>query len=186
MNLNDNSYRGDQQYEYLELDDVNYNQCKYFEISEFQNKFKNVYNNFSILSQNVQSLRSKWDEFRDFIYEISNVNFKFSVIGIQEIWSISPDFSTYLEGYGNLISKLRQPRNENSNKVGGGIGLWISLDYKYEELENFSIFKEGIFESLFVKIYSNKDKYRIVGNIYRPPGASIREFNEILDESTGW
>ena len=184
MNVNNINGKGDQTYSNLSLDDLNLDTglCRYYEISEFQSKVKETKNNFSIISHNVQSLRSKWNDFEEFVSEVKVNDFEFSVIGIQETWLLPPDFPTYLDGYGNIISKTRKPKNHNSNIVGGGVGVWISNEYKYEQLDNISIFQEGIFESIFIKIFTNKEKYKIVGNIYRPPGGNIREFNSILDD----
>ena len=44
------------------------------------------------------------------------------------------------------------------------------------------MFNEKVFESLFIKINTSKNRFKIIGNIYRPPGSNINKFNEILQE----
>ena len=79
--------------------------CKYYDIEEFQVKTKYMDNNISFLSLNVQSLSNKWLDFKDFIEQLHTEMFEFSVIGIQEIWSL-PVFQTNLSGYKPLICHL--------------------------------------------------------------------------------
>ena len=42
--------------------------------------------NFSILTLNIESINAKFDELTIYIEELSKINFKFSVICLQETW----------------------------------------------------------------------------------------------------
>ena len=81
--------------------------CKYYEIKDFQNKIKASEQCFSTLSLNVRSLKGKWSEFNELISELNFDTFKFSVIGIQEVWNLPPSFSTKIKGYKPVIYKSR-------------------------------------------------------------------------------
>ena len=49
-----------------EIYDINAHSCKYYEISEFNTKFRNNTNSFSIYSHNVRSMNGHWDNYRYF------------------------------------------------------------------------------------------------------------------------
>ena len=62
--------------------------------------------------------------------------------------------------------------------------MWIDSNYSFEPIQKLSIFESGIFESQFIKLKTSKNKFCIVGNIYRPntaPKANIQKFNDILN-----
>ena len=180
-----NSNQGDpENIESLSGEELNINsglRCKYYEIEEFQSKVENISENFSVLSLNVQSLRGKWSEFKDLTDELNTGSFKFSVIGIQEIWSLPPHFSTNLPGYKPLISNLRAQTDGRSSNLGGGVGFWVNEHFPFTSLPEISIFEEKIFESIFIRVNTGKNEFKIIGNIYRAPGCNINEFNIKLD-----
>ena len=181
----DNSSQGVPDYtESLSGEELNINsglRCKYYEIEEFQTKVENISENFSVLSLNVQSLRGKWSEFKDLADELNIGPFKFSVIGIQEIWSLPPHFSTDLTGYKPLLSKLRSQPEGRSTNLGGGVGFWVDENLPFTLLPDISVFEEKIFESIFIRVNTGKNEFKIIGNIYRAPGNNITEFNLKLD-----
>lgn len=69
---------------------------------------ENISDNFSVLSLNVQSLKGKWSEFRDFVDELNTGSFKFSVIGIQEIWSLGGIYMVINHYYPNFVPNQRE------------------------------------------------------------------------------
>lgn len=70
----------------------------------------------SILSINIQSLPSKFDDFNDFINDLRVNNNDPDIICIQETWHIS-DSSLYdINGYHSLVYNIR------STARGGGCG----------------------------------------------------------------
>ena len=156
--------------------------CKYYEVEEFTNSFKDT-NKFSTLSFNIRSLVGKWVEFREFISSFSNSH-KFAVIALQEVWNVPKGVCYSLPGYKTFEYKIRDNTGRNSN-AGGGVGLWVKNNMDYEILDNISIFEPNFFESQFIKVITGKNKFTIIGNIYRPntgPTANLRKFIETLDE----
>ena len=157
--------------------------CKYYSIDEFQDKFKTNSNNFSVLSWNIRSLTGKLNEFHELITELNNQDFKFSVISIQETWNVPVNLNIDIPGYKPLIIKTRKCREKNN--IGGGVGCWVRDIYESETIDKISYFEDKIFESLFLKIKTGKNEFKIVGNIYRPPGSNtiffIDKLQEILD-----
>ena len=73
--------------------------------------------NFSILTLNIESINGKFDELTIYMYieELSKINFKFSVICLQETWlSDDVDLSTFqIAGY-DCISQ-----GKSCSKKGG-------------------------------------------------------------------
>ena len=64
------------------------------------------------------------------------------------------------------------------------MGIFVDANFEFETLEKYSIFCPRVFESIFVKIKTDKNKFYIVGNIYRPntsPLANIKRFNNELE-----
>ena len=78
--------------------DGNSHSCKYFEMSEFNTKFSSIKAKFSIYSHNVRSLNGHWDNSLDIINSAQPI--KFSVIALQEIWSVQKHYA--LEVYGKF------------------------------------------------------------------------------------
>ena len=58
----------------------------YYDIDSFKKLISNHNNIFSVLSLNIQSINAKFSELETFVEELLNVQFKFSVICLQECW----------------------------------------------------------------------------------------------------
>jgi hypothetical protein len=154
--------------------------CEYFDVNEFRNKVGFLSNQFSSLSFNIRSLPNKFEAFTHLLTDLNHSSFKFSVLGLQELWSVP--FTMSIPGYSKLEYKVRE---SSKNNAGGGVGLFIDENYEYEILDQFSVFIPNLFESIFVKIKLEKNKFTIVGNLYRPncgPQAKVSRFNEILSD----
>ena len=157
--------------------------CKYYEIDEFCKEFHTKCDSFSILSLNIRSLTGKLNDFKDFLNEINRDGFSFSVIGLQELWNIPPCLNTNIENFHPLVHKIRNSTNINRcNNIGGGVGFYISSKFDYEIIEDLSFFEERVFESIFIKLKLEKDKFKIIGNIYRAPGTDVNYFIEKLQQ----
>ena len=175
---------GNQSLTESELDDLGFSklqhelcpnlQCGYFEIDEFKNKIKGKKDIFSTLSLNIRSISNKINELQDLIHEISNDTFSFSAICLQELWCITENQKIELEGY-NFESLLRKVRR------GGGVGILLRSDLHYEVIHNISTIQDG-YESLFIKVFLTKDKYKLIGSIYRPPNSNLIEFNKWIND----
>ena len=59
-------------------------QSSYYDIDKFSEVAKTRLNDFSILTTNIESLNAKFDELLIHITELKNINFKYSVICLQE------------------------------------------------------------------------------------------------------
>ena len=79
-----------------------------------------------------------------------------------------------LKGYQPMIFKKRE------EKRGGGVGIFVRDGVEFEILPDLSIFQEDKYESLFIKVFDKKGKFKIIGNIYRPPNNSLDLFLEIF------
>ena len=73
--------------------------CSYYEVDDFHRDFGQVSNKFSTFSLNIRSLPGKWSEFRDMINNLNHINFKFSVIALQEVWNVPRGVFYDLVGY---------------------------------------------------------------------------------------
>ena len=99
-----------------------------------------------MLSFNICSIHGKFEEFKDFLLDIPN---KFSVICLQEVWSVSHDYP--IPGYQaiefNTCDALLPSPNRN---CGGGVGVFISEHLTYSRLELPNSFIPGTFESIWI------------------------------------
>lgn len=155
--------------------------CDYYDIDRFREEF--VQQKLSTFSCNVQSLPGKWSNFRDLIVDTISKDFKFSVIAIQELWNVPSGTSYSLPGYKQLEYKIRDPSGRRGG-AGGGVGVWVDDGLDYEILDNLSVFEPNFFESLFLKINTGRNKFFIIGNIYRPntgPTANLKLFIDKLN-----
>ena len=150
----------DSPYHDIEID------SKYYDIEDFI-RIKNEQSNISLLSLNIQSLSSKFNQFKDFHNELCSNKSNFDFMCLQEVYSIMDADFYHLENYHKIQSKTRTIHK------GGGVAFYISKSYKFEILDELSIFQEKIFESLFVKISLNSNTNIIIGNIYRSPSQPI-------------
>jgi hypothetical protein len=158
--------------------------CAYYETEQFQDKVKDLSNQISIFSMNIRSLPNKIHEFKDYLSELNHGQFKFNVIGLQEVWTVPLNTNLSLPGYSKIEAKVRD-NSKITNRSGGGVAFFVDEDMEYEILEKHSIFIPHVFESIFIKLKISKNRYMTIGNIYRPnsaPLASIVRFNDILSE----
>ena len=100
---------------------------------------------------------------------------------LQEIWSFPKFFKTDIPGYKPVVYKLRKQRENLSSIVGGGVACWVKNEHDFEVIDSLSVFEEKVFESIFLKVKVSPKKFKIIGNIYRPPNSNIDNFTEILD-----
>ena len=158
----------------LEINNVEHS-CKYYDTLEFKSKIDGCKENFSVLSLNIRSLHKNIDDLNELILENAcTKTFKFSVITLQEVWNLKNENTVKIEGYHPLVEKGRKGRQ------GGGVGIYIEEGYNYQTLDEF-YFIGDIYESLVVKIYTNKSKFKIIVNLYRIPNTSMKSFIEVVN-----
>ena len=152
--------------------------CKYRSMTEsFHHMKTNV--GLKVLSWNIHSLNSKFNEFLDFLKEYENNDCIFDLIIIQESWKVKNPNSLQLDGY-NFLYKTRV------ESEGGGVAFYINKNLKFREKSCFSIFEEKIFESLCVEIEVNKKEKVLISNVYRsncdhPQLTPLQQTNRFLD-----
>ena len=134
--------------------------CNYYEECDFITKFKNC-KSVSLLSLNIQSISSKFNELKSFIAEMQNNNIKFDFIALQELWCINDPAVYNLPDYHSLIYNTRTKRS------GGGVGFYINKCYNFKILHNLSLIVDGIYESIVVSVDVGS-KQVILASIYRP------------------
>ena len=95
----------------------------YLSMEEFQDasKFPSLNSNFSLLSLNVCSISSKYDKIKNFL---ANIPFNLTILGFQEIWSISREFP--LPGYQPLVYHTRDMNQVSRNANCGGGWVFMS------------------------------------------------------------
>ena len=92
--------------------------CRYYKMSELRKTFIKSKDNFSTYSHNVRSINGHWDTLLDIL--ISAQPIKFSVIALQEIWSVQKNYS--LDGYGKFEYITRDKNCPPNPNCGGGVG----------------------------------------------------------------
>ena len=137
---------------------------------------------FKILSLNCQSLQAKYEQIKLYLQIYKNANIEFNAICLQETW-LGEDYDTsllHMDGY-TLVSKGKKVSSH------GGVAIYLKSNITYEilDIEGNSEIWDGIFIKVSVTNNFGKEKYLIIGNIYRPPRDNIQNlktFNIELDE----
>ena len=153
----------------------NFFKCSYFSVEEFNDRFKERTEICSLLSYNIRSLKKNCKNLEKFLNSISNEKFDFSILSLQELWKIYNVQDVKIKGYQPLIFKGRESRN------GGGVGFMVKEGIKFQEITNLNIFKDSIIESMFIKVFTQNGKFKVIGNIYRPPNKDIDIFLQDLE-----
>ena len=94
-----------------------------------------VNNDISIMTFNIQSLNSKFNELKELVYTLNCNNCEPDIICLQELWQFPMEAEFLLPGYKPLIYKLRR-----GNTQGGGVRIYVKKDIDYFT-NNFCKFK---------------------------------------------
>ena len=149
--------------------------CDYYVEDKFNEMLHNQIQNdnyFSIFYLNIRSLQNKLD---DLITLLTNLDVKFSIVGITETWLQNSAHNVDIDGY-DFVFKNRE------FKLGGGVGLYVSNDLNFKIREDIRVPNEEVMEPLFIEIIRPHGKNIIVGIIYRPPNQSVDVFVENFSE----
>ena len=133
---------------------------------------------FTILSSNINSIHSKFNEIETFIELLKIQNFQFSAICFQECWLSEADDISHiqLDGY-----KCIYQGKSCSNKGG----LIIYLHEQFSHTVRMSLNGSNVWEGIFIDISGgNLSKSVSLGNIYRPPRDLISNYRQFIDELT--
>jgi len=171
-------------YDFVDTDNVdspynnaNFN-CKYLDEPEFCSTFKKE-KRLSIMSLNIQSISSKINDLKEFIYTCSINNCSPDIICIQETWNIVNDSNIQLDGYQPFVYTCRK------KSQGGGVGMYFKNGLNFKIVKK-SIFIEKVFESIIAEITLSNNKKMFIGSVYRPnsihPSLTVNEqFNNFSD-----
>jgi len=122
---------------------------------------------FNVLHVNCRSLNRNFEALQNLL---SSVSGKLSVIAVSETWLTELSQDTFnLSGY-TFASKCR------TNKIGGGVGLYIDSTIDYKICSEVSFVSDSI-ECIFVELQQESSSNIIVGCVYRPPNTDVSIFN---------
>ena len=131
-----------------------------------------------MLTHNISTVNANPQYFH---YLLHNLNLQFSVIGITETWLQNASHLVDINDF-SFFHKHRL------NRVGGGVGLYLSENYNSRIRGDLCFENEEIAESLFIEINHSIAKNIIVGVIYRPPNQDVTSFltnyNKLLSKIT--
>lgn len=133
---------------------------KYYDHSSIISKFKNCKLPL-ILSTNIQSLMSKFDQLKNFILELTNAGISIDIIALQEIWQVHDTNLVNIPGFHQLLSETR------NCKRGGGVGFYINNNLKFKKLISPAGTSSNIFECITIQVH-HPTKF-IISNIYHSP-----------------
>ena len=147
--------------------------CNYYIEDAFQNAAKLFSpSDLSMCHHNIRSLPAHINEFSAYL---KTLNHKFCCIGLSETWLKESNKDLYnIEGYSSI-------HNVRSDNRGGGVSLFVTQDIKYNVRNDLSDMIEDVCEAVFIEVPSTEicsHKKVIVGEIYRPPHQSVKDFIE--------
>ena len=147
-----------------------YNLSEYVDVKPVGTQLSQVKSKLSILSLNIQTINTKFDELKIILYDI-NQHHQISVICLQETHLDENDsmLSFEINDY-QLISTGKYCSN------AGGLIIYIHNDFNFKHVDISSKISDSdetkpSWESLFIEMKhkSNNSKTHINGNIYRRP-----------------
>jgi exonuclease III len=154
----------------------NVSNCKYYFEDLINTKFNTDINSLNLFHHNIRSTQKN---FLDLQYLLSNLNIKFTIIGITETWLSETNVDLHeMTGYSS-------EHNYRKHKRGGGVSLYIQDHIEYKCRPDLTELNE-ILETIFIEIPKdqiNSDKSVIIGVLYRPPNTDIHRFNEALENT---
>ena len=123
----------------------------YYIEDQFKDIFSQKFSNSSCLSFLHVNIRSLSRNLCGLTNLLVNVKHNFSVIGISETWLQNSSHSVDIDGY-TFVHKHRP------DKVGGGVGLYITSELDYKLRDDLAFADQQCFESLFIEICRPKEK----------------------------
>ena len=141
--------------------------CNHYTEHKFNEKLQNANrsNDLSFFHVNIRSLSRNFDALSLFL---SNIQTRFSIIGLSETWLQHSDIQVDIPGYKCI-------HNHRLNRSGGGVGLYFSGDLNYKVRKDLN-YDSACAESLFIEMVKPRGKNIIVAVVYRPPGQNVNEF----------
>ena len=119
------------------------------------NEFSKLYKNSKtpiILSLNIQSLNSKFNELKTLLLLLSNQKTNVVAIALQEIWQIPHADVLNIPNF-TFVYKQRTINR------GGGVAFFIHNDYSFKILDEHTIMHEKFFKCIAIEVVVNKKKF---------------------------
>ena len=157
--------------ENLQLTDEITTQCRYYDPNSFTEQNNTDSGNFFIYHQNIRSFNKNSDEV--FLYIDKKLQIAPDVLVFSETWFNLYDI-TLIEGYSDF-------HTVRENRRGGGVSIYVKNNYPSKQLKNLSFINEFI-EICGVEINLSPQTKVVILGLYRPPNASILEFNIKVNE----
>ena len=146
------------------------NNCTYCDPDEMIQLEKES-SKLKVLHMNIRNLPNKIDELIDLLRILKQKNYELDLILICET------FITDANLYRCQLPNYSFEGLHRKHKKGGGVGIFINKKLKYKLRDDLSIFDEGIFESVFIELFS-KNRHIVAGEVYRIPNTSEKTFIE--------
>ena len=135
----------------------------YYEIHDINIAINSNEHRFCLLSINIQSIRSKFDEFTALLEFLQEKDVNFNAISIQET-GLPDDYETNIFNIPGF--KLTSKGKSASEK--GGLIIYIKDSYDFTIRNKYN--SSSLWEGLIIDIFHESLPSKItIGNIYRPP-----------------
>ena len=152
--------------------------CKYYSEKTFndliESNLLNLDNIFSLFHVNARSIPCNFSNLTAYL---ECLNFVFNFIGVSETWLSDHNYDLYgLDGY-------NFEENHRSARSGGGVGLFIKNSIEFLRRRDLEV-NNDIMESIFIEVpvcEALSSRKVIIGVVYRPPGTSLKDFEDTLD-----
>ena len=151
--------------------------CKYYSEKTFNDMIEanllNLDNIFSLFHVNTRSIPCNFSNMTAYL---ECLNFVFNFIGVSETWLSDLNYDLFgLDGY-------HFEENHRSSRSGGGVGLFIKNSIEFLRRRDLEINNDFI-ESIFIEVpvcEALSSRKVIIGVVYRPPGTSLKDFEDTL------
>ena len=176
------NYGGDQNNNFLNMFEINDDNpfksepSLYYDIDGMSKALSRNSQSLSLLSINIQSIKSKFPQLRLLIENLKQNGQSFDVICLQETWlTDDDDFNMFnFDGY-VAITKSLQPTCSKH----GGLITYIKDSITVSGFEKIINYKN--FEGLAVTLNISNKKMTIL-NVYRPPSNNERTMDSFITE----
>ena len=162
-------------------DVIDTQKCSYYSVNQMDKYFPKT--TLNIMSINIRSIASSFDDLRDLL---ASSQTPFSVIAIQEVWSVGKVYS--LPGFHPLQATTRDKDGPSNANCGGGVGLFISSMFDFEPMPQLNVFIRGMYESIWFLIKCKSDKNGpgiLIASIYRPNTPPFGNLNRAIETHKG-
>jgi exonuclease III len=134
---------------------------EYHDITLFAEKHKSNTDPL-IISINIQSINSKYEALKTYVYQLSGLGIQADIIVMQETWEVKFPTHFHLPGYQAIVARTRVGMR------GGGVGFFVREGLHFKERTDFESHTEKTFENLVLEV-TFPNKTIIISNIYRSP-----------------